>query len=303
MFDCEPSRGPDPSFIQSAKFNSQDMKLVFLSCLAVCVLFAPKIHKFEDGFVERTMAVVVRGRTAHVQYAVGLNENTLRQVLQSWDDGQAVSPPSAPAPVDRPPATAQSGTQPRDVGDPSGQPSETGSATDSQPADTIDLAGTPTTDDSAIHLANTAPEKSQTAPGDQSVHFIDAKLMAKLKQSGPNEISKRVAIHCNGDPVTVTSATLGPTPRHPFTVVVKFEFQIPDSETFELKIDDSNFVNQAGAVRYALKATGNAAILQTDVAPILVRAQRVELPHLANNKRSLHSTISARLAILPIQKK
>jgi len=41
-------------------------------------------HEFEDGFVERSVAVVVRDNVARLEYSIGLNPRTRRQLIKFW---------------------------------------------------------------------------------------------------------------------------------------------------------------------------------------------------------------------------
>ena len=43
------------------------------------------IHDIPDNFAERTLAIVVRDRTAFITYRAGLNVKTMRNLLQKWN--------------------------------------------------------------------------------------------------------------------------------------------------------------------------------------------------------------------------
>ena len=85
-------------------------------------------------------------------------------------------------------------------------------------------------------------------------------------------------------------------PRHPFNLLVKFQFKIPPAETTELRIIDETFNQQHGAVRYALKALGSTILLKSNVAPIVVRAKRVETKDLSPKELAEQTTILVRLS-------
>jgi hypothetical protein len=103
---------------------------------------------------------------------------------------------------------------------------------------------------------------------------------------------------CDGRRITPEAVDLGPTPVHPFILVVKFEFQLPVSNDIELNVEDRNFPDLTGAVRYALKAKGNSMLLKSNAAPILIRADRVELAGMTLVERAKCTTISAKLAVI-----
>ena len=61
--------------------------LIACSCVTGAIA-----HEFKDGFVERTMAVVVRDQTAIVEYSVGMNAETMRQVVDRWAKNNKTTP-------------------------------------------------------------------------------------------------------------------------------------------------------------------------------------------------------------------
>lgn len=64
------------------------MKTVILSLAILANLGFPlvysKSHRFEDDFVERTLAVIVRGNKAEITYSLGLNKKTTEKILKKW---------------------------------------------------------------------------------------------------------------------------------------------------------------------------------------------------------------------------
>lgn len=203
----------------------------------------PNVHQFEDGFVERTLSMVVRDRTAYGEYSIGLNDRTLRDVLADWKKGDLTNPPA-------------------------------GAATESDAKE---------------------PKDSNAIQDDPDA----SALLDALNQSAAEAITQRLVITCNGNPVKLTAISTGLAPRHPFCVLVKFEFQIPNLQMIDLKVTDNNFLQQPGAFRAAIKTRGNATLMRSNVAPILVRAQRIELDDLSQEQRKQETTISAKIAILP----
>ena len=43
-------------------------------------------HEFEDGHVERSVAVIIRGDQGRIEYSIGLNPTTRQQLMQFWSD-------------------------------------------------------------------------------------------------------------------------------------------------------------------------------------------------------------------------
>ncbi len=66
---------------------------VRVKCIAVCIvaLLMTKVnaHELENGFVERSVAVVVRPGEAIIQYSIGANETTRQQLARSWSQDAA----------------------------------------------------------------------------------------------------------------------------------------------------------------------------------------------------------------------
>lgn len=226
------------------------MNFLSISMILFAGLTEAAPHQFDDGFVERTLSIVVRDRTAYGEYSIGFNNATLRKTLAGWKTD-------------------------RDI-----------------PAEKIpDAAVSPKPSASKPSAGDTQPD-----PEDDS---IDAQLRSKLEKLAPTAITNQLTITCNGKATKLKAISVGPAPRHPFCILVKFEFDIPDSKTVELKILDKNFLAQSGAFRSAIKARGNATLLRSDAAPILVRAKRIELEDLTPDERKQQTTLTAKIAVLP----
>ena len=60
-------------------------------CVVAWMAVAPaNAHELEDGFVERSVAVIVRPGEATIKYSIGANETTRQQLANSWSgDGEA----------------------------------------------------------------------------------------------------------------------------------------------------------------------------------------------------------------------
>jgi hypothetical protein len=237
------------------------------------------------------MAVVVRGKTATVEYSVGLNESTIRAVLKEWNRESLDRQPQGAGKTDgnnQPEASSNSKQNPQS---PNTVAAERGSQPDS--ATLASRTGKDTGSQSGSDSASTSANVQDT----QSAHWIDAELLARFEQAAPGEIASRIDVTCNGQRVLPAAVALGPTPLHPFVLVVKFELELPVGENVEFNVHDRNFRGNTGAVRYALKAKGNTMLLNSNQAPILVRSERVEVADLSPDEREKRSVISSRLAI------
>ncbi len=229
------------------------MKLIVAICALLTLGVSPSPHKFENGFVERTMSVIVRSDTAYVEYSVGLNEPTLIDVLSEW---KAESNPEATSAPQSGKARPTSRNQSQSTSSESIE-----IAKSDQPTQSDSDSGTP---ESAVDL----PGETLNQSDDSASHTIDDNMLEEFRKLSLAEIPRRLAITLDGQPVVVNSVSEGVAPRHPYTLSIKFQFKIPETKSSDLHIADSNFSQQTGAVRYALKASGDAMLLRSNVAPV-----------------------------------
>lgn len=278
------------------------MKTILLVGLTLGLAMAPRSapHKFEDGFVERTLAIVIRDNVATAEYSIGLNESTLNDLLQHWKNSEEAAgikePTDLPAlPETSTPLPTQSSEQQSSDKSPAAPVSNT--QTNDEPAEKI--ASSPESE-SAKTQPTTAPAET-SGSDDQSSDLenpIHEQLLAELQKSGPTQIARQILITCQGKPLEIKNISASPAPRHPFNLVVRFEFEIPAVKSAQLLIEDQNFRQQTGAVRYAIKALGGTMLVKSNVAPIIVRAQRRELAGLSKKESLSETSISAQILIM-----
>jgi len=284
-----------------------------------------KPHKFEDGFVERTMAVIVRGELAYVEYSVGLNEMTLKEILLEWDedsksmvDTPLTSVPTqepkqssadadkksagaqakttdlttrlaglkkdSPVPISnsskapnaqgdqRPPAEPASGKAKARAKDRANAQSEVDASIEDQESQSLNDQEPDTEADS-----DSEAESDNQTDSDREAHAIAPELLTRFRETAVEEIPKRLTVTCDGNPLSLENVSIGPPPRHPFLITIKFQFRLPKTGQCQLKIADANFLNQTGARRQALKGTGKSMLLRSNVEPVLLRSERVVL--------------------------
>lgn len=71
----------------------------WLMCVGLA-LTSPAVavaHEFEDGHVERSVAVVIRGNTGQIEYSIGLNPQTRQQLIRFWSDSALKNAPTESA--------------------------------------------------------------------------------------------------------------------------------------------------------------------------------------------------------------
>ena len=287
-----------PRFVQTINLLLVSLAAVLLGSNLLGSSFAssarPAIaHVLKDGYIERTVEVVIRDDTAYVEYSVGLNENTMAQLTSSWDELKTQPTESKPS----------GGNEDEKANPKESEPVETTKTkTDKKPSDSKPVDSNP---DDSSPTDSSSTDSSSTDSSSEKATVFDKALLAKFNKSAPAKVTEGLKITCDDKPVKIESVALDPAPRHPFDVKVKFQFKIPksDKESIELKLEDSNFTKQTGAVRYALKAKGIAMLVQSNVAPIIVRAERVELGELTEEQRKTQTSILARIAFMKKLKK
>ncbi len=220
-------------------------------------------HEFEDDFVERSVAVVVRDTVARLEYSIGLNPNTKQQLMKFWQ--------------------------------------------------ATDLAR----DD-----AESAPSKKTET----------ATPKADFYQLAADHLSRRLNIFVNQQPIQPTLVSSLPSSRHHVDVTVILEFKLPATDSQPLtaiEINDGNFFrpgqNQqkiappqaktsggsaksreivpnaphllpapfGGGFRHAFKTRGSTVIESSNVASILIRADRQMDCDLTDAQLELAFTIKA----------
>ena len=286
-----------PRFVQTINLLLVSLAAVLLGSNLLGSSFAssarPAIaHVLKDGYIERTVEVVIRDDTAYVEYSVGLNENTMAQLTSSWE---LKTQPTESKP--------SGGNEDEKANPKESEPVETTKTkTDKKPSDSKPVDSNP---DDSSPTDSSPTDSSSTDSSSEKATVFDKALLAKFNKSAPAKVTEGLKITCDDKPVKIESVALDPAPRHPFDVKVKFQFKIPksDKESIELKLEDSNFTKQTGAVRYALKAKGIAMLVQSNVAPIIVRAERIELAELTEEQRKTQTSILARIALMKKLKK
>ena len=86
-------------------------------------------------------------------------------------------------------------------------------------------------------------------------------------------------------------------PKHNYDFVFNLSCKLSASKQSELIYLDGCFKEMDGAVRLALKSTGNSIISRTNVAPIIVRSKRHQLGTLKPDERHNACQIKATIAI------
>lgn len=234
-------------------------------CLIIAATSAPlspAVHVYPDGFVERAFAVVIRDEVATCEYSIGLNPKTAELLLLRLSQKGQAKQESAHS--DSPVA-----------------------ATSRSPED--QLSSKPQSAD-AKPDARTSPKAMEHVGGGE--HLTDPVVIKQFSKHVKTWLARDMQVRCNGKRVNVEKIEVSAEARHPFSMVLRFQFAVAPNQAssvtktsvsngkpdaVELEIMDGLFPKTDGAIRYALKTKGKTMLANSNVAPILVRADRIEL--------------------------
>lgn len=266
-------------------------------------------HIFADGFVERTVAIVVRNNNGHGEYSIGMNGVTMAKVIAAWEaeaaqveaksqtknriqiedrqrivggsQGETKPTAESPSTSGQPP---KKGPQTLEPNNPSAAlPTDTNGKSKPMPAE-------PPPSDSQRANSNQEPTEPQDAP-------IPRELQQRFNELAIQRLSDSLELKVDGERVLIKEVKLGVAPRHPFNTKIEFSFELPPSKKIGFSFLDQNFAQYDGAVRLAIKATGAAMLQKSTVAPILIRADRIELAEMSPDQRQASCSFSATLLI------
>lgn len=250
-------------------------------------------HVFPDGHVERTVAVVVRDRTLHIEYSVGMNDVTMQRMIEAWKN------PLPPA----------NGTL-----DGTFKSIEAGSADvaiqDSIQDSNQKIAPEPTPEPFDFDLTKNLNEED---------FQNDETIVAEFKRLAVEHFSQQLCVKLDETELELEAVEQPVPTRLHMSLTMEFVVKIPRGESaaegdsaagpsatgpVRFEFVDRNFLSSTkstpwhGAIRTSLKALGGAMLVNSPAAPILIRAERVELTGATAEKRKQAATISGTL-ILP----
>jgi len=135
-------------------------------------------------------------------------------------------------------------------------------------------------DNTQSELAEKWLSKNQMSEesGQAGKHDFESELQQRIK--------KGILVSLEGKKIQLSDGEVCQSPKHHFSYLVEFNFEIPPGSSNDLEIFDNNFQEMESAARYSLKALGSTILAKSNVAPIIIRAKRHELQRLENEKRS-----------------
>ena len=137
-------------------------------------------------------------------------------------------------------------------------------------------------------------------PGQYAETLSDEQLSEIFRNAAFDQIARGLKASLDGQPLVLQKIDCEPSSRHHFSLVARYKIDLgKSSKPFKFEVIDENFSTQQGAIRCSLKAMGNAMVLQSNVAPIMVRAERHELESLSASKRKDVCSVKVRLVFSP----
>jgi len=262
-------------------------------------------HVYEDGFVERSLTITIRDGVGYGEYRIGLNSQTAANILATAQrlkqesalpqalEGQLVAGVSHDAfeSQQQPPST-----KPLEKNEPA---KELTNEPVRPPTESVPVPMPP-----AVAVT---PEEQNVIAGEQEPravptgeHLTDLATIKQFSDVQEHWFADRLRLTTDGQPVELSKVSVEPAARHPYSVLVKFQFSLdvkkandaqpatgattremksdpPPNRTVSLQVTDRLFSSNHGATRYALRARGSTILLQSNVAPALVRAERVDI--------------------------
>lgn len=214
-------------------------------------------HQFEDGYIERAVAVRIRDRDVRIEYSIGLNDATIKKFIEHWPNDQKLYEEAHGELSNRTGTTIA-------TNDKSSTPAET-----------------------PINL----PEE-----GSLVNEILLIRAFGKL--AAPHlKVGLRVLV--NEKPMVLKLVSAQPSTKHHATLETVWKFQLPHDSMAKMSIQDTNFLQQPGGIKYSLKTSGSSMTLQSNVAPILIRSTRIGLDSFSVTQRLLAPGIEATIRVLP----
>ena len=232
-----------------------------MSTLLVATLWAaPAVaHQFEDGYVERSVAVRIRDRDVRIEYSVGLNDATMKKFMDRWPNDQTLY-----------------------------QKFQSEQIKQNGKSDQVD---------SKLNSLDSSTEKPLNLPEDGSLVNEIELIRAFAKVAAP-QLREGLRVLSNKQPIELKLVSATPSSKHHATLETVWTFQLPPNATVDMSVQDTNFLKQPGGIKYSLKTSGTSMTVRSNVAPIQIRSARIVLDSVAVRQRLLAPGIQAGIRVL-----
>ena len=137
-------------------------------------------------------------------------------------------------------------------------------------------------------------------PGLAEAGDDDEKLAQLFCEALETHLLEGLVVMADEAELEIAVIEVAPFAMHHKAAVVKISAELPESENeIELVVSDSNWAEMPGGARYAIKAGGNALLIGSNAAPIVIRATRVDLGELEPEERAENCTLRATVQLVP----
>jgi hypothetical protein len=131
----------------------------------------------------------------------------------------------------------------------------------------------------------------------------DSELMSAFASDLALHLADKIFIEVDGQQVQAQVNQARPGGQHHVSAMIELKVPfIGNSQGISLKVVDRSFPDLNGAIRLACKGRGNVMLRKSNVAMLVVRANRIEYSNLPINDREIASTLEALILISPPSK-
>lgn len=122
----------------------------------------------------------------------------------------------------------------------------------------------------------------------------DEMVREEFVKRSPQHLLKGVNLRLDDRPLEMEVRRAERSVRHHYDLELTLQADLPKQPgMWRMEWDDKNFLDLDGAIRKSCKAAGRSLLIRSNAAPIIVRAERVELGKLSKEDRHEASRILA----------
>ena len=156
------------------------------------------------------------------------------------------------------------------------------------------------TEPTMLTLLNTSEDGEEKLDNSESA---GSNIRERFQRSCAVQVPENLKLKINGQSQKWSVESIAEYPKHHYDFVITLTCELSRFDEIELLVRDMNFMKLEGSARYALKSSGNSIISSSNVAPIIVRAKRMQLDGLKPDERHNSCKIKATIAEMDIKAK
>ena len=121
--------------------------------------------------------------------------------------------------------------------------------------------------------------------GDSKTSLDSEKINDEFQRVLLEQLASQMEIEIDGRRKELTGVAVDICPKHHFDFVASYTLRLPVDQTLEIEIADKNFTANESAARFAFKGVGSTMVNRTNVAPIIIRAKRIDFKGMSAEQR------------------